>query len=67
RLQGINAPEFFDKGVFASMFATLKQQQYLDNDGNCDLEKTQQFAKLLYSMLYPEVRLTIQESIHQAE
>ncbi|MEZ8438327.1 glycerol-3-phosphate 1-O-acyltransferase PlsB [Vibrio splendidus] len=67
RLQGINAPEFFDKGVFASMFATLKQQQYLDNDGNCDLEKTQQFAKLLYSMLYPEVRLTIQESIHQAK
>ncbi|MFA0115958.1 glycerol-3-phosphate 1-O-acyltransferase PlsB [Vibrio sp. 10N.261.46.E11] len=67
RLQGINAPEFFDKGVFASMFATLKQQQYLDNDGNCDLEKTQQFAKLLYSMLYLEVRLTIQESIHQAE
>ncbi|MEZ9411418.1 glycerol-3-phosphate 1-O-acyltransferase PlsB [Vibrio lentus] len=67
RLHGINAPEFFDKGVFASMFATLKQQQYLDNDGNCDLEKTQQFAKLLYSMLYPEVRLTIQESIHQAE
>ncbi|WP_454442789.1 glycerol-3-phosphate 1-O-acyltransferase PlsB [Vibrio bathopelagicus] len=67
RLHGINAPEFFDKGVFASMFATLKQQRYLDNDGNCDLEKTQQFAKLLYSMLYPEVRLTIQESIHQAE
>ncbi|MEZ9406495.1 glycerol-3-phosphate 1-O-acyltransferase PlsB [Vibrio sp. 10N.286.48.F5] len=67
RLHGINAPEFFDKGVFASMFATLKQQQYLDNDGNCDLDKTQQFAKLLYSMLYPEVRLTIQESIHQAE
>ncbi|MEZ9650021.1 glycerol-3-phosphate 1-O-acyltransferase PlsB [Vibrio lentus] len=67
RLHGINAPEFFDKGVFASMFATLKQQQYLDKDGNCDLEKTQQFAKLLYSMLYPEVRLTIQESIHQAE
>ncbi|MEZ8259854.1 glycerol-3-phosphate 1-O-acyltransferase PlsB [Vibrio cyclitrophicus] len=67
RLHGINAPEFFDKGVFASMFATLKQQQYLDNNGNCDLEKTQQFAKLLYSMLYPEVRLTIQESIHQVE
>ena len=67
RLHGINAPEFFDKGVFASMFATLKQQEYLDSDGNCDLEKTTVFAKLLYSMLYPEVRLTIQESIHQAE
>ena len=67
RLHGINAPEFFDKGVFASMFATLKQQAYLDSDGNCDLEKTAAFAKLLYSMLYPEVRLTIEESIHQAE
>lgn len=67
RLHGINAPEFFDKGVFASMFATLKQQAYLDSDGNCDLEKTAVFAKLLYSMLYPEVRLTIEESIHQAE
>lgn len=67
RLHGINAPEFFDKGVFASMFATLKQQAYLDSDGNCDLEKTAIFAKLLYSMLYPEVRLTIEESIHQAE
>ncbi|UTT83609.1 glycerol-3-phosphate 1-O-acyltransferase PlsB [Vibrio pelagius] len=67
RLHGINAPEFFDKGVFASMFATLKQQAYLDKDGNCDLEKTTVFAKLLYSMLYPEVRLTIEESIHQAE
>ncbi|MEZ9060009.1 glycerol-3-phosphate 1-O-acyltransferase PlsB [Vibrio pelagius] len=67
RLHGINAPEFFDKGVFASMFATLKQQAYLDRDGNCDLEKTTVFAKLLYSMLYPEVRLTIEESIHQAE
>ncbi|MFA0569193.1 MAG: glycerol-3-phosphate 1-O-acyltransferase PlsB [Vibrio gallaecicus] len=67
RLHGINAPEFFDKGVFAAMFTTLKQQQYLDEDGNCDLEKTKPFAYLLYSMLYPEVRLTIQESIHQAE
>jgi len=66
RLHGINAPEFFDKGVFAALFSTLKQQAYLDNDGNCNLEKTQQFASMLYSMLYPEVRLTIQESIHQA-
>ncbi|MCW0468622.1 hypothetical protein OH492_01890 [Vibrio chagasii] len=66
RLSRHHAPEFFDKGVFVSMFATLKQQ-YLDNDGNCDLEKTQQFAKLLYSMLYLVFRLTIQESIHQAE
>ncbi|MCG9680657.1 glycerol-3-phosphate 1-O-acyltransferase PlsB [Vibrio sp. Isolate24] len=65
RLHGINAPEFFDKGVFSSMFTTLKQQAYLDNEGNCDQDKSQILADLLYSMLYPEVRLTIKESICQ--
>ncbi|WP_425669269.1 glycerol-3-phosphate 1-O-acyltransferase PlsB [Vibrio owensii] len=67
RLHGINAPEFFDKGVFTAMFNTLKEQRYLDSDGNCDLEKTQQFAKLLFALLYPEVKLTIEESIHQLQ
>lgn len=66
RLHGINAPEFFDKGVFSALFTTLKQQAYLDNDGNCDSDKSTELANLLYSMLYPEVRLTIKESICQA-
>ncbi|ASF98753.1 glycerol-3-phosphate 1-O-acyltransferase PlsB [Vibrio anguillarum] len=66
RLHGINAPEFFDKGVFSAMFVTLKEQGYLDVDGNCHLEPTVQLARLLYSMLYPEIRLTIQESLCQA-
>jgi glycerol-3-phosphate O-acyltransferase len=66
RLHGINAPEFFDKGVFSALFTTLKQQAYLDVDGNCDSAKSEQLATLLYSMLYPEVRLTIEESIYQA-
>ncbi|MFM2588292.1 glycerol-3-phosphate 1-O-acyltransferase PlsB [Vibrio sp. TBV020] len=65
RLHGINAPEFFDKGVFSALFTTLKQQAYLDVDGNCDTAKSEQLANLLYSTLYPEVRLTIEESIHQ--
>ncbi len=65
RLHGINAPEFFDKGVFSAMFTTLKQQSYLDIDGNCDVEKCQKLAEMLYSMLYPEVKLTIKESICQ--
>lgn len=65
RLHGINAPEFFDKGVFSAMFATLKQQNYLDIDGNCDANKCQQLAEMLYSLLYPEVKLTIKESICQ--
>ncbi|WPK52772.1 glycerol-3-phosphate 1-O-acyltransferase PlsB [Vibrio fluvialis] len=67
RLHGINAPEFFDKGVFSALFVTLKQQGYLDIDGNCHLEQTKHFSRMLYTMLYPEVRLTIQESICQVE
>ncbi|EKO3558528.1 glycerol-3-phosphate 1-O-acyltransferase PlsB [Vibrio metschnikovii] len=67
RLHGINAPEFFDKGVFSALFVTLTEQGYLGHDGYCQLEKTQQFADALYLMLYPEVRLTIQESICQVE
>ncbi|EKO3486646.1 glycerol-3-phosphate 1-O-acyltransferase PlsB [Vibrio fluvialis] len=67
RLHGINAPEFFDKGVFSALFVTLKQQGYLDSDGNCHLEQTKHFSRMLYTMLYPEVRLTIQESICQVE
>ncbi|MBU2897531.1 glycerol-3-phosphate 1-O-acyltransferase PlsB [Vibrio hepatarius] len=66
RLHGINAPEFFDKGVFSSMVTTLKQQAYLDSKGHCDQEKSKDLAELLYSMLSPEVCLTIKESICQA-
>jgi glycerol-3-phosphate O-acyltransferase len=67
RLHGINAPEFFDKGAFAALFSTLKEQGYLDVEGNCDSAATETLASLLYSLLYPEVRLTIQESVHQSD
>ncbi|WP_428773636.1 glycerol-3-phosphate 1-O-acyltransferase PlsB [Vibrio sp.] len=67
RLHGINAPEFFDKGVFSAMFSTLKQQAYLDVNGDCEVEKCRQLAQLLYTSIYPEVRLTIQESVFQSQ
>lgn len=67
RLHGINAPEFFDKGVFSSLFITLKTQGYLNSEGDCQVEMTQRLARKLYNMLYPEVRLTIQESVYQYE
>ncbi|WP_339387159.1 glycerol-3-phosphate 1-O-acyltransferase PlsB [Vibrio caribbeanicus] len=66
RLHGINAPEFFDKGAFSALFTTLKQQAYVDTEGKYNKDKSLQLAELLYSLLYPEVRLTIQESICQA-
>lgn len=67
RLHGINAPEFFDKGVFATLFSTLKQQSYLNLESECNVEKTQALSQQLYSMLSPEVTLTIQESIYQLQ
>ncbi len=68
RLHGINAPEFFDKGVFATLCQTLKQQAYINQDGQCDLHKTQIIVDLLGELLSPEVQLTLQESvIYQTE
>jgi glycerol-3-phosphate O-acyltransferase len=67
RLHGINAPEFFDKGVFATLFTTLKQQHYLDDNELYQSERCRELAQLLYSLLYPEVRLTIKESIFRLE
>ncbi|GAD90982.1 MULTISPECIES: glycerol-3-phosphate 1-O-acyltransferase PlsB [Vibrio] len=67
RLHGINAPEFFDKGVFAALFNTLKEQNYLDEDGECDIERTEELALSLLEILSPEVKLTIKEGIAQAE
>ncbi|GAM65986.1 glycerol-3-phosphate acyltransferase [Vibrio ishigakensis] len=51
RLHGINAPEFFDKGVFTALIFTLKSQGYLDSDGNCDLARTQELADILLRIL----------------
>ncbi|MCL9783574.1 glycerol-3-phosphate 1-O-acyltransferase PlsB [Vibrio sp. S4M6] len=65
RLHGINAPEFFDKKVFATLFSTLKQEGYIDSQGECEQEKSQELAELLYLALNSEVRLSIQESIYQ--
>lgn len=67
RLHGINAPEFFDKGVFAALFVTLKQQGYLDAEGNNNQEQIRHLSRMVNAMLHSEVRLTISESICQAE
>ncbi|MDN3661868.1 glycerol-3-phosphate 1-O-acyltransferase PlsB [Vibrio agarivorans] len=67
RLNGVNAPEFFDKGVFSSLFSTLKQEQYLSVEGDCDIEKTEQLMTRLNGLVHPEVKLTIEESIARAD
>ncbi|MDP5255737.1 MULTISPECIES: glycerol-3-phosphate 1-O-acyltransferase PlsB [unclassified Vibrio] len=65
RLHGINAPEFFDKNVFTTLFSTLKTQQYTGLESDFVTAKTTDTAQVLTQLLYPEVKLTIEESIHQ--
>ncbi|OBT12947.1 glycerol-3-phosphate 1-O-acyltransferase [Vibrio sp. UCD-FRSSP16_10] len=66
RLHGINAPEFFDKGVFTALFNTLKEQNYISVAGKCDTQRTEILAQGLLEILSPEVKLTIKEGIAQA-
>lgn len=63
RLHGINAPEFFDKGVFTTFFQTLKQQGYIQSADHADNNKTQVLVDLLGELLSAEIHLTLQESI----
>ncbi len=64
RLHGINAPEFFDKGVFITLFQTLKQQGYLEQS---ESNQTQVLVDLLGELLSPEIQLTLQESIMRTD
>ncbi|MFV0575775.1 MAG: glycerol-3-phosphate 1-O-acyltransferase PlsB [Vibrio sp.] len=62
RLHGINAPEFFDKGVFTTLFQTLRQQGYIEPKPE-EQNKIQILVDLLGELLSAEIHLTLQESI----
>lgn len=62
-MHGINAPEFFDKGVFAALFATLKEESYIEAQGDEDIENTEKLANVLSGLLSTEIRLTILENL----
>ncbi|WP_318522930.1 glycerol-3-phosphate 1-O-acyltransferase PlsB [Photobacterium leiognathi] len=60
RLHGINAPEFFDKGVFSSLVKTLRSEGYLNSECHAVTRPVENLANLLTSLVSPEVSLTIQ-------
>ncbi|WP_413113157.1 glycerol-3-phosphate 1-O-acyltransferase PlsB [Thaumasiovibrio sp. DFM-14] len=60
RLHGINAPEFFDKGVFAILVRTLRQEGYLNSDGQAMAKPVENLASILSGLVSSEVKLTIQ-------
>jgi glycerol-3-phosphate O-acyltransferase len=66
-LNGVSAPEFFDKGVFGILFNSLKTEGYLDSDGNAVIEKVAPFAHDISKLLTPEIKLTIQAVMNKED
>ncbi len=67
RLHGINAPEFFDKGVFATFVDTLRRLGYVDSDAHAVTQPMERLQKLVTRLVSPEVKLTIQAILSQSE
>ncbi|OTQ56735.1 glycerol-3-phosphate 1-O-acyltransferase PlsB [Gilliamella apis] len=60
-LHGINAPEFFDKGVFSTLVASLREQGYLDDKDDANLAKIEIMNKILKPLITTRVMQTIDE------
>ncbi|KMV30471.1 glycerol-3-phosphate 1-O-acyltransferase PlsB [Photobacterium swingsii] len=67
RLHGINAPEFFDKGVFATLVKTLREEGYLNEECHAVSRPVEELADQLASMVSPEVKLTIHAVMSREE
>lgn len=66
-LHGINAPEFFDKAVFSSFIANLKEQRYFDESGYTVLDKIEELASTLSRLISTEICLTVKGTIEKSE
>jgi glycerol-3-phosphate O-acyltransferase len=67
RLHGINAPEFFDKGVFAILVKTLRNEGYLNDECHAVSRQVENLADQLTALVSPEVKLTIQAVMNRDE
>ncbi|MWP61416.1 glycerol-3-phosphate 1-O-acyltransferase PlsB [Gilliamella sp. Pas-s25] len=60
-LHGINAPEFFDKGVFSTLVASLREQGYLGDQNDTNLAKIETMNTILKPLITARVMQTIDE------
>ncbi|MWN06060.1 glycerol-3-phosphate 1-O-acyltransferase PlsB [Gilliamella sp. Pas-s95] len=60
-LHGINSPEFFDKGVFSTLVASLREQGYLDDQGDENVPKIEKMNEILKPLITTRVMQTIDE------
>jgi len=61
-LHGINAPEFFDKAVFTGLVLTLRDEGYISDRDDADIDKTIVMRNLLLDLMNRDVRQTIENS-----
>lgn len=66
-LHGINAPEFFDKAVFSTFIANLKDEGYFDEQGNGNITHLDELASILEHLISTEISLTIKGTVEKAE
>ncbi|OOF67021.1 glycerol-3-phosphate 1-O-acyltransferase PlsB [Rodentibacter sp. Ppn85] len=66
-LHGINAPEFFDKAVFSTFIASLKNEDYFDEQGNGNLTHLDELSSVLEHLISTEISLTIKGTVEKAE
>lgn len=66
-LHGINAPEFFDKAVFSTFIASLKQNGYFIEDNQTDINQLNKITDILNKMISAEVCLTIKSAVEKGE
>lgn len=66
-LHGINAPEFFDKAVFSTLVATLREEGYINDSGDAIREHTLEVYNMLSDLITPEIKLTIESVNMPAE
>ncbi|OOF86187.1 glycerol-3-phosphate 1-O-acyltransferase PlsB [Rodentibacter ratti] len=66
-LHGINAPEFFDKAVFSTFIASLKNENYFDEQGNGNLVYLDELSSILEHLISTEISLTIKGTVEKAE
>jgi glycerol-3-phosphate O-acyltransferase len=64
-LHGINAPEFFDKAVFATLVATLREAEYINESDTEATNRLETVHNILNKLITPEVRLTIESVAHE--
>jgi len=62
-LNGINAPEFFDKAVFTALVLTLRDEGYISDSGDADAERSHKMWQMLAELVTSDVRLTIESAV----